>query len=183
MLRELSSFELQTFFTYSHAEHELTGRRRGPTTKLGLALHIGLAAQLGAAWIAHSFRGQTTAAEGIAAVLRDSARRLSEDNYEAGCPVAIVTLERGSHSPDLTNACAAAFASWRRQLAQALEERGFAPERASGIALTALVVLEGCLVVGRATGSTEAFELGLATLLGQLGEEGEARPLSSGQTS
>ena len=39
--RELSSFELQTFFTYSHAEHELIGRRRGPTMKLGLALHIG----------------------------------------------------------------------------------------------------------------------------------------------
>ncbi|MGT2493590.1 DUF4158 domain-containing protein [Cupriavidus basilensis] len=29
------------FFTYSHAEHELIGRRRGPTMKLGLALHIG----------------------------------------------------------------------------------------------------------------------------------------------
>ncbi|MGT2504881.1 DUF4158 domain-containing protein [Cupriavidus basilensis] len=39
--RELSSFELQTFFTYSHAEHELIGRQRGPTMKLGLALHIG----------------------------------------------------------------------------------------------------------------------------------------------
>jgi hypothetical protein len=39
--RELSRFELQTFFTYSHAEHELIGRRRGPTMKLGLALHIG----------------------------------------------------------------------------------------------------------------------------------------------
>ncbi|WP_455281354.1 DUF4158 domain-containing protein [Cupriavidus necator] len=39
--RELSSFELQTFFTYSHAEHELIGRRRGSMMKLGLALHIG----------------------------------------------------------------------------------------------------------------------------------------------
>ncbi|MGE8365122.1 DUF4158 domain-containing protein [Cupriavidus sp.] len=39
--RELSSFELQTLFTYNHAEHELIGRRRGPTMKLGLALHIG----------------------------------------------------------------------------------------------------------------------------------------------
>jgi len=40
MPRELSSFELLTFFTYSRAEHGLTGRRRGPTMKLGLALHI-----------------------------------------------------------------------------------------------------------------------------------------------
>ena len=39
--RELSSFELQTFFTYSRAEHELIGRRRGSMMKLGLALHIG----------------------------------------------------------------------------------------------------------------------------------------------
>ncbi|MDW3686651.1 hypothetical protein RA280_33930 [Cupriavidus sp. CV2] len=39
--RERSSFELQTFFTYSQAGHELIGRRRGPTMKLGLALHAG----------------------------------------------------------------------------------------------------------------------------------------------
>ena len=41
MPRELSSFELQTFFTYSRAEHELIGRRRGSMMKLGLALHVG----------------------------------------------------------------------------------------------------------------------------------------------
>jgi len=39
--RELSQFELQAFFTFSHAERELIERRRGDHHKLGLALHIG----------------------------------------------------------------------------------------------------------------------------------------------
>ncbi|MBP5059204.1 TetR/AcrR family transcriptional regulator [Pseudomonas chlororaphis] len=144
--------------------------------QLGVAV-IERAAQQGVAWISQSFAGPITAAEGMTTVLRDSTQRLCEGNYEAGCPIAIVTLERGSHSADLTAACSAAFESWRRELAQALEDRGFEPKRASEIALSTLVVLEGCLVIGRASVSTEAFEAGLAMLLIQLGEQGAALPL------
>jgi hypothetical protein len=39
--REISTFELQSFFTYSRAERELIHARRGNAHKLGLALHIG----------------------------------------------------------------------------------------------------------------------------------------------
>ncbi|MGF6924489.1 hypothetical protein OKW28_008686 [Paraburkholderia sp. 40] len=39
--RELSTFELQAFFTFSPAERELIAARRGNRLKLGLALHIG----------------------------------------------------------------------------------------------------------------------------------------------
>ena len=39
--RELSSFELQAFFTFSSNEHVVIAARRGATHKLGLALHIG----------------------------------------------------------------------------------------------------------------------------------------------
>ncbi len=39
--RELTEFELQAFFSFSRAEHELIARRRGDSLKLGLALHIG----------------------------------------------------------------------------------------------------------------------------------------------
>ena len=38
---DLSAFELQAFFTFSRAEHELIQARRGNALKLGLALHIG----------------------------------------------------------------------------------------------------------------------------------------------
>ncbi|RYF53571.1 MAG: DUF4158 domain-containing protein, partial [Comamonadaceae bacterium] len=38
---DLSAFELQAFFTFSRAEHELIQTRRGDALKLGLALHIG----------------------------------------------------------------------------------------------------------------------------------------------
>jgi len=39
--RELSSFELQAFFTFSQSEREVIDTRYGSTHKLGLALHIG----------------------------------------------------------------------------------------------------------------------------------------------
>ena len=39
--REISTFELQSFFTYSRAERELFHARRGNAHKLGLALHRG----------------------------------------------------------------------------------------------------------------------------------------------
>ena len=40
--RELSTFELQAFFTFSRDEREVIDARYGATHKLGLALHIGL---------------------------------------------------------------------------------------------------------------------------------------------
>jgi hypothetical protein len=39
--RELSTFELQTFFTFSRAERAVIDIRRSDTNKLGLALHMG----------------------------------------------------------------------------------------------------------------------------------------------
>lgn len=39
--RQLSEFELQAFFTFSPDERAVIQRRRGPTLKLGLALHMG----------------------------------------------------------------------------------------------------------------------------------------------
>lgn len=39
--REISTFELQSFFTYSRTEREFINVRRGNAHKLGLALHIG----------------------------------------------------------------------------------------------------------------------------------------------
>ena len=39
--RDITAFELQAFFTFSRAERELIGARRGESLKLGLALHIG----------------------------------------------------------------------------------------------------------------------------------------------
>jgi len=45
--REISAFELQAFFTFSHAERELIDRRRSDHHKLGLALHIGFVRMAG----------------------------------------------------------------------------------------------------------------------------------------
>jgi Domain of unknown function (DUF4158) len=45
--REISTFELQAFFTFSHGERELIDRRRGDHHKLGLALPIGFVRMAG----------------------------------------------------------------------------------------------------------------------------------------
>src|ERR1700693_4599825 len=39
--REISEFELQSFFTYGQVERKVIAARRRPTHRLGLALHIG----------------------------------------------------------------------------------------------------------------------------------------------
>lgn len=143
--------------------------------QLGIAV-IERAAQLGAAGIAHSFEGTVSVMEGLSAMFNTSSRLLKDDNYQAGCPIAAVTLERGSHSQALTSACTAAFEIWRLQLSQALELRGLTSEYADSIALITLVILEGCLVISRASGSIEAFDAGLASLHLQLGKQGNARP-------
>ena len=44
---DISEFELQAFFSFSHAELELIARRRSDSLKLGLALHIGFARMTG----------------------------------------------------------------------------------------------------------------------------------------
>ena len=44
--RELSTLELQAFFTYSKAEREVIDARYGAPHKLGLALHMGVVVRM-----------------------------------------------------------------------------------------------------------------------------------------
>jgi hypothetical protein len=48
MPRDLSEFELATFFTFSSKERALINARRGPLYRLALALHIGFVRMTGA---------------------------------------------------------------------------------------------------------------------------------------
>lgn len=147
----------------------------GGKEQLGVAV-LEHATQLGLNWIDRHFSGDATAGEALTGLLRDAAAHLQRDHYEAGCPVAIVTLERGSHSAELTAACAAAFSRWRTRIGQALQARGIAAEPADATALLTLVSFEGCLVVARATGNDQAFQLAQAPLLASLGQHVDARP-------
>lgn len=148
----------------------------GGKEQLGIAV-IERAAALGLQWIQKQMSGSASAAEGIAGLLSDSACRLKEDAYEAGCPIAIVTLERGSHSPALTKACNEAFQSWQNQIAYSLKRRGLDAKRSEQIALAVLAMIEGSLVIGRAVRSTEVFDAGLITILAALGQDGYRRPI------
>jgi hypothetical protein len=75
--REISTFELQAFFSFSPAECELIAARRGNRLKLGLALHIG--------FTAHE---------------RVSARRLSSYPIVAVAPL---STELGIDAPELAS--------------------------------------------------------------------------------
>ena len=55
MPRDLSEFELATFFTFSSKERALINARRGPLYRLALALHIGFVRMTGAALDAYQY--------------------------------------------------------------------------------------------------------------------------------
>jgi hypothetical protein len=55
MPRDLSEFELATFFTFSSKERALINARRGPLYRLALALHIGFVRMTGATLDAYQY--------------------------------------------------------------------------------------------------------------------------------
>ena len=84
----------------------------------------------------------------------EQARR---SDFAAGCPVVAAALE-GDRSPGARDSAAAAFGSWEQMLADALERRGVAPERARLLGTLAIAAVEGAIVLARAERSTAPLE-------------------------
>ncbi len=89
-------------------------------------------------------------------------------DFQVGCPIAVVTLEMAPYSPALTKACDAAFESWRKRLIFELSTRGYAAGRIEDIAVAIMAMLEGCLVLARASRSRRPFDVGVSTILSLL---------------
>ena len=79
--------------------------------------------------------------------------------FEAGCPVAAATVDCAESVESTRKAAAAAFALWRRLVAEALVDMGVAGEaKASALATLMVSSLEGAILIARAEKDVAALE-------------------------
>lgn len=142
-----------------------------PDGKEGLGVAaIELAAKQFEALIAGAVPSTGSAAEAARAAVEALAVIVSESDFRLGCPVSVVTLEMGTESERLRQACATAFESWIVPTAALLEGNGLAVEEARSLATVVISMVEGAVIVSRATRSTQPV-LSAADVVAELIEQ------------
>ncbi len=96
--------------------------------------------------------------EAIEIACNSLAQDLLESNYEAGCPLATVTLEAAANSEPIRLMCEEQFQNWEKLIEGMLLARGVAQDQANQLAVTALSCIEGALILCRAYKKTEPLE-------------------------
>ena len=91
---------------------------------------------------------------------------LVRSNFDAGCAVLAVTV--ATDSPQLREHAADIFRTWRRRLAELLEQGGLEPRDAARMAATLIASSEGAVALSRAEQSLEPFDLVAEQLLQQV---------------
>ena len=91
---------------------------------------------------------------------------LIRGKFEAGCAVLAVAV--AAESPELLDQTARVFRTWRRRLAELLEQGGLQQGDAQRFAATLVASSEGAVVLARAEQSLEPFELVAEQLLDQV---------------
>ncbi|MFI5684201.1 TetR/AcrR family transcriptional regulator [Streptomyces sp. NPDC051636] len=86
----------------------------------------------------------------FAAMVRQWTDEYETAGFAAGCPVAAATVDCASAGTSTWDAAAAAFATWRRPLADALTETGVPRDRADALATLMISALEGAILMARA---------------------------------
>jgi TetR/AcrR family transcriptional repressor of lmrAB and yxaGH operons len=99
---------------------------------------------------------------------------LIRGNFEAGCAVLAVAV--AADSPELLDHTARVFRTWRRRLAELLEQGGLRGVDAQRFAALLVASSEGAVVLARAEQSLEPFDLVAQQLVDQV------RALSLGTT-
>ncbi len=120
---------------------------------------IGVAAvELAAKQFGGLIREAAETAGGAAGAARIAIETLAgivhESGYRLGCPVSVVTLEMGTESDRLREACASAFESWIAPTAALLEAEGLNADDAQSLATVVISMIEGSIIVSRAMHST-----------------------------
>jgi TetR/AcrR family transcriptional regulator, lmrAB and yxaGH operons repressor len=111
---------------------------------------VSMAGGRGEDWMRRCLDGAPTAADGVCRMLEEYAVLLESQGYGVGCPVAAVALDLDPEPGPLQVACGAALDSWVAALAERLRAEGREAAEAGELALTAIAVFEGALLVGRA---------------------------------
>ncbi|MFG3039240.1 TetR/AcrR family transcriptional regulator [Streptomyces sp. NPDC048330] len=109
-------------------------------------------------------------------VIDELAGMLEGSGFELGCPVSVVTLEMGTQSERLREACTRAFESWIVPVTELLAAHGRPRPAARAMATAMVSMVEGAVIVSRAQQSTEPLHCAaqaIDVLLAQ-GAEGTA---------
>ncbi len=99
-----------------------------------------------------------------------AAQTLEETDYADACPIATVALEVASTNEPLREACAEVFDAWISGASAYFAAAGIAPEKARGLALSMLCLLEGAFIFCRAMRSTESLHVAGASAVAAVSE-------------
>ena len=95
---------------------------------------------------------------------------LIRGKFEAGCAVLAVAV--AADTPELLEHTARVFRTWRRRIAELLEQGGLTPADAARFAAVLVASSEGAVVLARAEQSLEPFDLVAEQLLIQVRQLG-----------
>jgi AcrR family transcriptional regulator len=109
-------------------------------------------------------RGKDTSLNGLTDRFISMWRAVLEgSNFEAGCAVLAVAVT--SDRPELKSRTSVIFRRWREHLADRFTAAGVSTEMSVRFAVTLIAATEGAVVLSRAEGSLEPFELVAAHLI------------------
>ena len=116
----------------------------------------------GGVWIVGSVERRIdesgSVAAGVAAFCDHYVESLERTGYQAGCPVATITLEAASESDGIQQAVGSVFSGLVELITDRLRREGVHGAAARSSAFATVSAIEGALIVARATRSTEAME-------------------------
>ncbi|WP_232835544.1 TetR/AcrR family transcriptional regulator [Actinocorallia populi] len=85
-------------------------------------------------------------------------RVLIKSDFQAGCPIAAVTVESHEEAPQLAQAAAHAFRRWKEALAAGLVAGGCSAERAASLSTLIVSSVEGATILCRAARDASALD-------------------------
>jgi len=134
-----------------------------PDGKTGLALaSIDESIAIITGWLDLALEKYPDPLEAIERWVRAASRRLSETDFEAGCPLATIALETTAADVEVRTALAAAFAQLRARMTEALASAG--TPHAEGLAVLIVATYEGGLLQARVANSVVPLQLATDTL-------------------
>jgi AcrR family transcriptional regulator len=114
---------------------------------------------------------RTRSAEGALNWFFDSSCRLLEEtDYEFGCPVSTVALERSGFGDEVAQAATAALEEWVEHFAAGFRADGIAPRASDRLATGVLSQYEGALLMSRSTYTLEAMRTAKKLVAGMIGD-------------
>lgn len=108
---------------------------------------------------------------------------LQASNFRAGCPVLAVAVEANDEAPQLTQAAARAFGSWRDALDTLLRAHSASPARARRLATLTVAAVEGAVALSRVEHDTQPIDDVARELRALIREATRGRPMDRRRSS